>query len=69
MDFETFLMEKFIRQNPMHKDDYPDKFNDWLGTLEADDFLYQADQYGKFRYQQGMIKAHSIAMETIAGVK
>jgi len=47
-DFEDFLQDKFIRQNPtVLDDDIPDAFSDWLGDIEVDLWLEYGDEYAK----------------------
>jgi hypothetical protein len=45
-NFEDFLQEKFIRQNPtVLDDDIPEAFDDWLISIEIDMWLEYGDEY------------------------
>lgn len=47
-DFEDFLQDKFIRNNPMVlDDDVPDAFSEWLEDIDVNDLIKFADQYAK----------------------
>ena len=45
--FELFLQEKHQEENPELLDDnLSDAFQDWLGELQADDFIEYGEEYG-----------------------
>jgi hypothetical protein len=47
-DFEDFLQDKFIRQNPtVLDDDIPDAFDEWLQEIEVDLWLEYGEEYAK----------------------
>lgn len=46
MTFEDFLKEKHGEEYHGTDDDMPDAFDDWLGKLDADEFIKYADEYG-----------------------
>ena len=47
-DFEDFLMERCMLENPMVlDDDSHDFFDDWIVNLEVDDWLKYGDMYAK----------------------
>ena len=44
-NFEDYLQEKYIQsENPLD-DDIPDGFSEWLGDMDADDWLSYGDKY------------------------
>lgn len=48
MKFETFLQDKFMKEEPqILDDDLPDTFDTWLTALQADDFIKYGNEYGK----------------------
>lgn len=53
MTFEDYLKEVHMTEHPMLlDDDLPDAFDDWLGDLNADDFIMHGNNYGK-KYVKG----------------
>lgn len=61
-DFEDYLQEYHMRQNPhLLDDDLPDAYSDWLCDLDTDDWIRLGDSYGKAIIQveelQAMVKA------------
>ena len=48
IDFEDFLMDRFIRNNPsMLDDDIPDAFSEWVGDCDPNDMITYANYWGK----------------------
>lgn len=46
--FEEFLEDKFVKiAEGMLDDDLPDAFDNWLGTLDGDEYMEYAQQYGE----------------------
>lgn len=46
MTFEGYLKEIHMENNPtILDDDLPDAYNDWVASLQADDFIAFADNY------------------------
>jgi len=57
--FEEFMQEMHYKVFPMVlDDDLPDHFNDWLGSLDGEDYMRCAEQYGREQYLSG--QAHVI---------
>lgn len=53
-EFENYLKEKCSKINPtVLDDDMPDFFDNWLGDLNADDWIAWANLYGQIKYLQG----------------
>lgn len=47
-DFEDFLQEKFIENNPsVLDDDIPDAFSDWLADLDVQELIDYGNAYAK----------------------
>lgn len=47
-DFEDFLQDKFILQNPsVLDDDIPDAFADWIADIDPNDLIAYANEWGK----------------------
>ena len=47
-DFEDYLMEKFIEENPEYlDDDIPDAFANWCSEVEVDEMIERADDYAQ----------------------
>ena len=47
-NFEDFLQDKFIRQNPtILDDDIPDAFDEWLCEIEPELWIEYGDEYKK----------------------
>lgn len=45
-DFEDFMMWEFAKENPSVLDDYfPDSFDDWLCSLEPDNWIEYGQKY------------------------
>jgi hypothetical protein len=52
--FEDYLKERHAENFPMLlDDDMPDHFDDWLGTLDEEDYIKYAEAYGKEAYNLG----------------
>lgn len=45
--FEDFLKEKHAEECMGLDDNMPDAFDDWLGELQADDFIALAETWGE----------------------
>ncbi len=46
--FEYFLAEKHLEAEPqILDDDLPDAFNDWLTTLDVEEFIKYGDEYAR----------------------
>lgn len=61
--FEDFLKEIHADLFPqLLDDDMPDHFDDWLGTLDGEDYIKWGELYGKKMHIQG-------SRETIADIK
>lgn len=46
IDFEDFLKDEFILDEPMTlDDDFPDAFDNWLAYLDADTWIKHANTY------------------------
>lgn len=45
--FEDFLQEKHAEEYLGLDDNMPDAFDDWLGELQADDFIALAEAWGE----------------------
>lgn len=55
--FEDFLKEIHAELFPMLlDDDMPDHFDDWLGTLDGEDYIKWGDIYGKKMHITGSRK-------------
>lgn len=46
-NFEDFLKEKHAEDYHGTDDDMPDAFDDWTTTLDADEFIEYANEYGE----------------------
>jgi wobble nucleotide-excising tRNase len=47
-NFEDFLQDKFIKQNPtVLDDDIPDAFDEWLQELAPEEWIEYGDEYKK----------------------
>ena len=47
-DFEDFLMEKCMQENPQWLDDcYPDAYVGWSSELSVEELIAYADKYAK----------------------
>ena len=47
-DFEDYLQDKFIRDNPhVLDDDIPDAFSDWISDLDPMELIELANEWGK----------------------
>lgn len=48
IDFEDYLQDKFIRDNPhVLDDDIPDAFSEYLGNLDPMELIELANEWGK----------------------
>ena len=55
MNFEDFLKDMCFSINPTVLDDnMPDYFDNWLSTLEGEDYIRYADSFGQLQYVNGM---------------
>ncbi len=57
-EFEKFLQDYFIEINeyggiPITKDNCEDLFENWLSSLDGDDWIEKANLYGQKKYLQG----------------
>jgi len=53
-DFYTFLMMKFMKDNPRYlDDDYPDVLDDWLAEIDPTELIELADQYAETIKMEG----------------
>ena len=52
--FNQHLKETFIRMNPdVQDDDIPDAYDEWIGWLNAQEFIKFAEDYGReLQYNQ-----------------
>jgi len=50
LTFEEYLQEKYIEQEQIIDDVIPDDFNEWLKTLDIDNWLYYGDKYADLKY-------------------
>lgn len=47
IDFEDYLQDKFIRDNPhVLDDDIPDAFSEWIAELSIDEVIVYANEWG-----------------------
>lgn len=55
LSFEDFLQEKHAELFPtVLDDDGPDHFDDWLGSLDGEDYIKYAEEYGERKYNEGI---------------
>lgn len=48
IDFEDYLQDKFIRDNPyVLDDDIPDAFSDWISDLDPNELIEMANDWVK----------------------
>jgi len=48
IDFEDYLQDKFIRDNPhVLDDDIPDAFDNWLSDMDCGELIDLANDWGK----------------------
>jgi hypothetical protein len=63
-DFDCFLQEKFMADNPcILDDDIADAFDDWCTEQDPAMLIQWANQYSNFKYKQGIIHGMSKAKE------
>ena len=56
VDFEGYLQDKFVEENPqVLDDDISDSFNDWLGGSEIQDIIDYGQRYAEKVYR-GKVK-------------
>lgn len=66
MTFEEFLNGIHIDLYPeILDDDLPDRFNDWLATLDVEDYLKWGELYGKNQFMEGELKILKQELEKI----
>ncbi len=65
IDFDSFLQEKFMEDNPrVLDDDIPDAFSDWLVELTCDDFIDYGQEYAELINKK--LIEYSLFVEDIA---
>lgn len=54
--FEDYLKEQHMNEFPeILDDDLPDHYDDWVGSLDAEDFIRFADLYGNMRAHNKLV--------------
>jgi hypothetical protein len=65
--FEDFLKDKHYENNPkLLDDDLPEKFDTWIGDLQADDFIDYGQEYADSQVNLGLnAEEEALAIQTI----
>jgi len=54
-NFEDYLQEKHIKENPtILDDDLPDAFDDWVAEIDVDAIIEHADAYAKIVREEAL---------------
>lgn len=65
-DFEDYLQDKFIRENPsVLDDDVPDAFSEWLADADVSDVIRWADAYARHCFSEGMLSGQRTTVQAI----